>query len=288
MKIGFIGAGKVGTALGDYFRRKGLALSGYASRSRQSAKEAAQFTNSKYYSTYDALVADSDMIFLTVSDSAISSVWNLIQEMPLQDKIICHCSGSISSQVFSGIDKQGACAYSIHPLLAIHSKEHSYENLTHAIFTVEGDEMYLNKIVHLLESLGNTVQSIPTDAKPLYHAAAVFASNHVVALAKVSMDLLMDCGFDESSALAAISPLLMGNVSNIAKVGPIQALTGPIERNDISTVQKHLDCLDNSYQTLYRELSKVLVNIGIERHNVSECEYKEMIQLLKLKKGKDF
>lgn len=279
MKIGFIGAGKAGTALGDYFHQKGLTLSGYASRSGQSAKEAAQFTNSKYYSTYNALVADSDMIFLTVSDSAISSVWNLIKEMPLQDKIICHCSGSISSQVFSGIHDKGACAYSIHPLLAIHSKEHSYENLTHAIFTVEGDKKYLHKIVHLLENLGNKVQSIATESKPLYHAAAVFASNHVVALAKVSMDLLGKCGFDENAALAAISPLLMGNVTNIAKVGPTQALTGPVERNDVSTVQKHLDGLDDSYQTLYRELSKVLVGIGKERH--TETNYEEMLRLLK-------
>ena len=66
MKIGFIGAGKVGTALGDYFHKKGLILSGYASRSLQSAKEAAQFTNSIFYSTYEALIADSDIIFLTV------------------------------------------------------------------------------------------------------------------------------------------------------------------------------------------------------------------------------
>lgn len=278
MKIGFIGAGKVGTALGDYFHKKGLTLSGYASRSQQSAQEAAQFTNSIFYSTYEALITDSDIIFLTVSDGAISSVWNLVKEIPMQNKIFCHCSGSISSQIFLGIHNQGAYGYSIHPLLAIHSKEHSYTNLTRAIFTVEGDQMYLDTIVHLLESLGNQVQSISTDAKPLYHAAAVFASNHVVALAKVSMDLLMNCGFDESSALSAITPLLTGNVSNIAKVGPVLALTGPVERNDTSTIQKHLDCLDDSYESLYKELSKVLICIGKEKH--PELNYEEMIHLL--------
>ncbi|MCI8409746.1 MAG: DUF2520 domain-containing protein [Lachnospiraceae bacterium] len=278
MKIGFIGAGKVGTALGDYFHKKGLSLSGYASRSLQSAKEAAQFTNSIFYSTYEALIADSDIIFLTVSDGAISSVWNLIKEIPMQDKIFCHCSGSISSQVFSDIHTKGAFGYSIHPLLAIHSKEHSYNNLTHAIFTIEGDQMHLDTFMHLLKGLGNPVQNIPTDTKPLYHAAAVFASNHVVALAKVSMDLLMNCGFDESSALSAITPLLMGNVSNITKEGPTLALTGPIERNDTSTIQKHLDCLKDSYQLLYRELSKVLIEIGKEKH--PELNYEKMLQLL--------
>lgn len=278
MKIGFIGAGKVGTALGDYFHQKGLDLSGYASRSLQSAKETAQFTNSIFYSTYEALIADSDIIFLTVSDGAISSVWNLIKEIPMQDKIFCHCSGSISSQIFSDIHTKGAFRYSIHPLLAIHSKEHSYDNLTHAIFTIEGDQTHLDTMMHLLEGLGNPVQSIPTESKPLYHAAAVFASNHVVALAKVSMDLLINCGFDESSALSAITPLLMGNVSNIVKEGPTLALTGPIERNDTSTIQKHLDCLEDSYQILYKELSKILIKIGNEKH--PELDYEKMRQLL--------
>lgn len=278
MRIGFIGAGKVGTALGDYFHKKGLVLSGYASRSLQSAKEAAQFTNSTFYSTYETLIADSNIIFLTVSDGAISLVWNIIREIPMQDKIFCHCSGSISSQIFSDIHTKGAFAYSIHPLLAIHSKKHSYNNLTNAVFTVEGDQLHLDTVVHLLEGLGNPVQSISTDAKPLYHAAAVFASNHVVALAKVSMDLLMNCGFDESSALAAITPLLMGNVSNIANVGPTLALTGPIERNDTATVKKHLACLEPSYQQLYKELSKVLVGIGKEKH--PKLNYEDILRLL--------
>ena len=278
MKIGFIGAGKVGTALGDYFRRKGLTLSGYASRSRDSAKEAAQFTHSSFYSTYESLVEDSDMIFITVSDGAISSVWNLIKEVPMQDKIICHCSGSISSQIFSDIHTKGAFAYSIHPLLAIHSKEHSYDNLTQAVFTVEGDRMYLEKVIHLLEGLGNTVQHIPTDAKARYHAAAVFASNHMVALARISMDLLISCGFDEQAARSAITPLLLGNVSNIVNAGLTSALTGPVERNDVSTVQKHLDCLDDAYHDLYIELSKVLVDIGKEKH--PSLDYQEMTDLL--------
>lgn len=277
MKIGFIGAGKVGTALGDYFAKKGLTLSGYASRSVVSAKEAAAFTSSNFYSTYAELVANSDMIFLTVSDGAISEVWNLFRELPLQDKILCHCSGSVSSHVFSGIETKGACAYSIHPLLAIHSKEHSYDNLTKAIFTVEGSKEKLSIITSMLEKLGNPVQCIPTDCKPLYHAAAVFASNHVIALAKVSMDLLQQCGFSNEHALSAITPLLTGNVSNITNVGPISSLTGPIERNDTTTVAKHLNCLEGDTKELYLALSKILIEISKEKH--PESDYTKMLAL---------
>ena len=278
MKIGFIGAGKVGCTLGKYFSQGGLELSGYYSRTKVSATEAAQFTNSNYYSDLLSLLEDSDFIFITVSDDKISSIWDQIKEMPIQSKIICHCSGSISSQIFSGINQYGAFGYSVHPLLAIHSKKDSYKSLHDALFTVEGDSTKMPQVIALLKGLGNSVQTIPTSAKRNYHAAAVFASNHIVALAQISIDLLMDCGFSQDAARQAITPLLTGNVANIVNVGTKAALTGPVERNDISTIQKHLSYLTPEQQTIYKELSKILVKIGLEKH--PELDYGELQKLL--------
>lgn len=268
MKIGFIGAGKVGVSLGKYFSIHGVSISGYASRHESSAKEAAQFTNSNVYSQYVDLIADSDMIFLTVTDGAIASVWDSIKELPItiKDKIFCHCSGSLSSGIFSEIEQYGAFGYSLHPLFAIHSKQTSYKDLSKTLFTLEGNQKHLPDIKALIEGLGNRVQIIPTEAKTKYHAAAVFASNHVVALAKVSIDLLQECGFSSEDALSAITPLITGNVAHITETGPNGALTGPVERNDVTTVEKHISCLSGDYEKLYKELTKVLISIGQEKH----------------------
>lgn len=132
MRIGFIGAGKVGTTLGKYFisramqidnqRKENFTLSGYYSRNPKSAEEAANFTNSTRYDTLEQIIEDSDCLFLTVSDDAISTIWDSIKRLPIKEKIICHCSGSLSSAIFSGIEHTGAYAYSIHPLFAISSK----------------------------------------------------------------------------------------------------------------------------------------------------------------------
>ena len=266
MKIGFIGSGKVGFSLGKYFSVHGKDLSGYASRNHTSAKEAAQFTNSTCYPNIEELIANSDIIFITVADGAISSVWNSIKEHPIKEKIFCHCSGSLSSSIFSDIEQLGAFGYSIHPLFAIHSKETSYKDLPNALFTIEGSQTHLLDMQHFMESLGNPVQAIPTDAKTKYHAAAVFASNHVVALAKVAINLLQECGFSNEDALSAITPLISGNVSHIIEDGPVSALTGPVERNDVTTIEKHLNCLPFQYEQLYKELSKVLIEVAQEKH----------------------
>lgn len=266
MRIGFIGAGKVGSSLGKYFSMKGLELSGYFSQTQTSSLEAAQFTDSKQYFSKQELIADSDLLFITVTDGAIQSVWESIKTENLTGKFICHCSGSLSSGIFSDISSCGAYGYSVHPLYAIPSKTQSYKDLAQTMFTLEGEPSHLELMKEWLSQLGNKVVTIPTESKAVYHAAAVFASNHVVAVSMVANSLLEQCGFSADEALSAITPLMQGNLGHIVEQGPLQALTGPVERNDYTTIKRHLDCLPEEYTGLYKELSKVLVEMGSKRH----------------------
>ena len=72
MRIGFIGAGKVGYSLGRYLKEHHISISGYYSRSLQSAMDAAEFTGTNFYSTLDELVKDSEVLFITVPDGVIT------------------------------------------------------------------------------------------------------------------------------------------------------------------------------------------------------------------------
>ena len=116
MRAGFIGAGKVGFSLGRYLAEGGVTVTGYYSRNSRSAREAAEFTGTDHYEDLGAITADSDTLFITVPDGAIAGVWDRLRDMPIKDKNICHCSGSISSTVFFDAEDKGACAYSVHPL----------------------------------------------------------------------------------------------------------------------------------------------------------------------------
>lgn len=278
MKIGFIGAGKVGFSLGKYFCEHGLDVIGYFSRNPQSALQAAEFTGTMCFNDIEGIVEASDTLFLTVPDGTIKELWDYIDKLSIKNKIICHCSGSASSSIFSNIDNHHAYGYSIHPLLGISDKLNSFEQLSHAFFTIEGSQGRLNEMRTMLMNLGNYVQIISSENKSVYHSAAVFASNLMVALAQTSIDLLKGCGFDEKNASSALNTLMLENMKNIVRQGAIEALTGPIERCDIETVKRHLLCLNGEDREIYILLSKKLVEIA--KRKKPNCNYIELENMI--------
>lgn len=281
MKIGFIGAGKVGFSLGKYFISNGISVTGYYSRSPKSAKSAAEFTNSRMYSSLTDILKDSDTLFLTVPDDVIGMVWEHIKNLDVRNKKICHCSGSISSAAFFDAENKGAFAYSIHPLCAVSDKYNSWQDLKNTVFTIEGSEQYLTKMRDLFADFGNETVIINTEDKALYHAGAVLASNLVIALLSMSEDVLKQCGFSAESARKALLPLFKVNAENIVQNGPEKALTGPVERNDVQTVRHHLESLgkDLTKREVYRLLSLELTKIAQEKH--WQRNYTQMKEVLK-------
>lgn len=280
MKIGLIGAGKAGFTLGKLFAQGGVPVTGYWSRHRDSALQAAAFTGTKGYDSLEALVQDSDALFLTVPDGTIPQVFQSIRGLGISGKQICHCSGALTAgEAFPGIAQTGAFGYSIHPLFPISGKYTAYRELTGAFFCLEGDGPHLPAWQELLASLGMTARIIPGEAKARYHAACAVASNLVCALAQVSVELLSSCGFPQEEALRALAPLMESNLKHILRDGPTDALTGPVERGDAATVAKHLRCLPEGDRALYRAASQKLAAMARRRH--PERDYADLDTILK-------
>lgn len=278
LKIGFIGAGKVGFSLGKYFSINNLNVAGYYSKNSSSAKEAAKFTNSKFYEYIDLLIMDSDIIFITTPDDVVFKLWQNIKTLNIKDKILCHTSGSLSSKIFSDINNSGAFAYSIHPMFPFSDKFTTYKHLENCYFSIEGDEKYLLKVKNLIDSLGNPVLIIDQDEKSLYHLANVTVSNLVLSLLNKGSEYLMQCGIDEKDALNSLMPLIEANLLNLKQKGFINALTGPVERNDLGTLEKHIDVIPIEDLGLYRSLSLNLLNLSKQKH--PERDYKESEKFL--------
>lgn len=278
MKIGFIGAGKVGMTLGKYFTLHGIPVSGYYSPHH--AQDTATFTKTKAFRSPEELAAESDVLFLTVPDGSITAVYQSLPVDTVKGKMICHCSGALSAEAaFPGLDSVGAYGYSVHPLFAVSDSYRSYRELTDVFFCVEGHPQRLEEIKALLTACGNPVQVISAQSKVLYHAAAAVASNHIVGLVAHSLNLMETCGFTREGALAALRPILLGNMAHVAADGPVQSLTGPVERCDIGTVNKHLAAMPSEKdRLLYALLSEKLVDIAEEKH--PERSYEEMKTLL--------
>lgn len=267
MNIGIIGAGKVGTALGAYLSGRGVHVSGFYSKTFKSAASAADFTDTKAYQNLGPLMETSDTLFITTPDNQIAGVWDCIVKYGVSDKIICHFSGSLSSYVFSGAEQAGAKGCSIHPVYAFSDKFSSHLEFHKALLTMEGHPQAVTVMRELFGRLGHQVFTVGSGDKVKYHAAAAMASNYMVGLFQMSIKLLMECGFSPEEGRMLLGPLVAGNAAAMVEKGPCGALTGPVERCDTETVQKHLQALEgNPAEAVYREIGRELVAIAEEKN----------------------
>ncbi len=264
MKIGFIGAGRVGCSLGKYITKanSSLTLAGYYSKSMASARDAAAFTDSVCFEGLGELASACDVISITTPDDKISNVWQSLRNQVAAGKIVLHCSGAMSSAIFDGADELGVTVASLHPLYAISDRYTSYLKLSEALFTIEGSGTHFEKLREAFADCGLSLQDISADAKTTYHAAASVASNLMIGLVELSVEQLEACGFERERALEALAPLMRGNLDAALTMDTTAALTGPAERADERTVQKHLDVLSGEDKEIYRLLTKKLLTIA--------------------------
>lgn len=267
MRIGIIGAGKVGTTLGKYLSIHGKNVTGFYSRTHESADEAATFAETETYSSLCKLVEESDVIFITTPDGVIPQVWGELLHQDISNCIICHFSGSLSSHVFSGREEAGASGISMHPMYAFSDKFHSYEQFHTAYLTLEGDPEAVAVMKPMWEAIGHHVLTLKAEDKIKYHAAAAMASNEMLGLMQASLDILSECGFSEKDSMALLTPLVQGNIASMLEKGCVNALTGPVERGDTQTVRKHLQALEGSKAgKIYQSLGSTMVELAKRRN----------------------
>ena len=278
IKIGFIGAGKVGFSIGRYLKDKDINVTGYFSRSEDSSLEASLFTKTKQYKDLKSLIKESDAIIISTPDDVIEDVWNKIKNLSIKDKFICHLSGSLSSKVFSNISHYGAYGYSIHPIFPISDKYNSHKNLENAFITIEGSNEYVNEVKFFIESLGNETKILNKNDKTKYHLDSVISSNLIIGLISISINYLKDYGFTEKEALSALYPLISQNIKSINNNGLINSLTGPLERGDINTINRHLYNIEEEDKDIYISLSKKLLKLALEKNK--DRDYEEIRESL--------
>ena len=292
-KVGFIGAGKAGCSLGRHISENGggaYAVAGYSSRNIGSAHEAAAIAGGRAYETAEALAADCDILLVTVTDGQIVEVWKQLHSALLCGRegrvnrdgplLVGHCSGNLSSDVF-GEDAEPSPVFScgsVHPLVAIHDRETAYKKLEGAYFTVEGDKAFTDFASGLLTTLGNPFSIIAAEQKTLYHAACVMVSNLVCGLAYEGMEAFRACGLEGAFAESAWRALFLGNAESVAGLGPVLALTGPVERGDTATVARHIEALSGDTREIYLRLSRTLVKAAQEKN--PDRDYSALKQLL--------
>lgn len=299
IKVGFIGPGKAGVSLGRYFTHRGIELVGFLGRNYKNTMEAAKATNSKAYEDLEELIKESEIIFITTPDDVISIIDEKLSNFNLKNKSICHISGACSSTILNNAKKSGALIYSIHPIFAFSSKNTLIEDLEKIYFSIEGSylskkdidsQQYISQlsIIKFMHLIGNKFFIRDKEDSASYHLANVFVSNLTLSLIKVGSEYLVSLGINEKEAIAALMPLILGNIKSISEKGFINSLTGPVVRGDKGTIEKHLSVLKECHKDIYKDLSLNILDLVAEKEksDVSELcnnysNYKETLEILR-------
>jgi len=282
IKIGFIGAGKVGTALAVQLSAKGYPVVAVASRTMQSAQKLADaVTTCRAYENVQQISDNTDLIFITTPDDAIETVTAKIKWH--NGNLVVHCSGAGSLDILEPAKKTGAQVGAIHPLQSFANVEQAIKNIPGSTFAIEGDGPIVDLLKELALALDGKAIELGAGNKVLYHAAAVMACNYFVTLMKLSTDIWQGFGVDSNETIEALSPLLQGTVNNLINVGLPNALTGPIARGDVGTIEKHIEAFKQKMPELlamYCELGLQTIPIGLAKGTLSKEKAKELKKIL--------
>ena len=282
LKVGFIGAGTVGTALAVRLREKGYPVVAVASRSRGSAEKlAARVDGCGVCETAQEVPGLAELVFITTPDDMIASVADQV-DWPSGVRVL-HCSGAHSVDVLESAANSGAMAGAFHPLQTFASVDHAIGNIPGSTFGVEAEEPLLTELKDMATALEGRAVVLKGGDKVLYHAAAVIACNYMVTLAKLATDLWQTFEVPVPEATQALLPLMQGTVNNLNNVGLPKCLTGPVARGDLGTIQKHLDALEATSPELlsaYRELGRHTIPIALAKGTIDEARAAELKGLL--------
>lgn len=262
--LALIGAGKLGTSLALALFQKGYKILAVADTDEATAREAAQALGSPLATSDPAAAAkEADLVILAVPDSAVKIVAeNLTAKQAFKKgQIVCHTSGFLPAGVLVSLKLFGVYTLSLHPFVSISQKLQA-AGLSGAYFALEGDALAVEQAKEIVAALDGFAITVKPQDKPLYHAAGAMASYLAVALWLAAEQALIKAGADEESAGQMVIGMLRTLEENIKQNGLTGALTGPIMRGDLATVQGHLQALKNwggPYEQVYRVLGQAVL-----------------------------
>jgi len=180
----------------------------------------------------------AQVALLCVPDAAIADACATIAPAVPPLRFAGHLSGATTLDALAPARDRGAGTFSLHPLQTIPD---GGTDLTGAPCAVSGSSAAAFRFAERLAGrLGMRPFPVPEERRAAYHAAGAIASNLLVALEESAADLLDRIGIEDAREL--LTPLVLRTAANWAERGP-EALTGPIARGDVATVERHLAAL---------------------------------------------
>ena len=234
--VRIIGAGRAGTALSIALDEVGWEVDPIPERDAD-LSEAAR---------------DVDLLVLATPDAVIDEVAGAIA--PRADTVVAHLAGSLGLSVLAPHPRRAA----IHPLVSLPDGPTGARRLrAGGWFAVTGDHM----AERVVADLGGRPFTVADEHRAAYHASAVIASNHLVALLGQAERIAATAGVP----FEALLDLVHSTIANVVELGPAAALTGPAARGDHATIALHLAALDDDERPAYQVLVDQATRLAQQR-----------------------
>jgi predicted short-subunit dehydrogenase-like oxidoreductase (DUF2520 family) len=263
-RIAIVGLGRLGACLARALLGARLGPLAVASARAASARRlAAELGDAiRPVARLSALSEQADLVFVAVPDARIAEVCDALSLG--EGRAVVHVSGALDAAVLESARVRGAQVGVFHPLQAFPLGA-ARSRFVGIHVGVEGDAELELRLSKLARRLGATPFSLRGVDRAAYHAAAVFASNYVVALHGAAARAWQRAGLPASAARSALLPLTRGAVDAIAEHELPAALTGPLQRGDLATLERHLAALsaDEPTAQLYRALACELLRLPL-------------------------
>jgi predicted short-subunit dehydrogenase-like oxidoreductase (DUF2520 family) len=207
---------------------------------------------------------------LAVADDGIAPAAARLADsgMDLHGAVVFHCSGAKTSHELEALRRAGAVVASVHPVRSFADPAAVAASFDGTYCGVEGDAGALSVLLPAFTSIGARPVAIAAEAKTVYHAASVFASNYLVTVLDAALRAYRAAGIPEDVARDLARPLALETLNNVLRLGPETALSGPIARGDTATVarqQAAVTAWDEPTGALYAALADATSGLAARR-----------------------
>ena len=240
--IAFVGAGRAANVLGVALAKAGYSVVAVASRTRGSAKAAAnaiQTAGAAHCVAVEVQAAAdaAELVLVTTTDGAIAEVASSVRWRTGQ--AVAHCSGALGADALNPAREQGAEIGAWHPFQTLAGSA-KLEGVT---FGIEAGGKLYETLAQMSRAVGGTLLNVPPEARPLYHAASVLACGYLTTLLREARRVWEAAGLPEKAGRQAIGAIAEATLANVRALGEGPTVTGPVSRGDTETVRLHLESI---------------------------------------------
>jgi predicted short-subunit dehydrogenase-like oxidoreductase (DUF2520 family) len=266
--VSIVGAGRLGCALALALDGAGYKVENLIFRSSHPPESVIQALSSPVLVSDSISELSAEIIFITVQDTEIAPVVSELRAKIAKGNIL-HTSGSLSSVILGPLRSSSISVGAMHPLVSVSEPHAGAAKFDGAYFCLEGDALAVDAAALIVKNLAGRSFTIDPGSKPLYHASAVLASGHLIALIDTAAELLAKTGLENEDAKEVLMPLVQSTISNLEKQASSEALTGTFARLDGPAFRRHLNSLETSANdneiNIYLELALKSLEIVMRR-----------------------